>query len=72
MPTWLLGIGAVIIMLIRRPLISWLLGFVKREASSVLRSYDEERLQSDAAAARAVQQQHGAAQGSDRPATPSK
>ena len=59
MPTWLLGIGAVIIMLIRRPLFSWLFGLVKREAGYLLRSYSHEQRQLEAAAARAAQERAG-------------
>jgi len=59
MPTWLLGIGAVIIMLIRRPLFSWLFGLVKREADYLLRSFSQEQLQREAAAAQAAQAKAG-------------
>ena len=55
MPPWLFGVGAVIIALIRRPLLAWLFGLVKREAGYLLRSYGEEQLQRDAEAARAAQ-----------------
>lgn len=59
MPTWLLGIGALIIMVIRRPLFGWLFGLFKREAGSLVRSYIEEPLERDAAAARAAQLKAG-------------
>ena len=54
MPPWLIGIGVVIIGMLRRPILAWLFGLVKREAGSLLSSYGEEQLQRDAAAARAA------------------
>jgi hypothetical protein len=55
MPAWLYGIGAVLIMLLRRPILGLLLGFFKREVASLLRVPAEQRLHREAAARMAAQ-----------------
>jgi hypothetical protein len=54
MPTWLYGIGAVLIIILRGPILDWLFGLFKREFASLLRVPAEQRLHRGAAAARAA------------------
>lgn len=51
MPTWL-GLGAFLVMLLRRPILSWVFGLFKREFAFLMQVPAEERLQREAAAAR--------------------